>query len=109
LVGCTVFVAAAGSLPYWATQSIGSLTDRDETLNPSSVRRGAFSNSGTKDAGRDTNWDWKNGRYVYPPGFAEHLKRNQNPGDTDLGPDIGPMIVAQKRDNSNNSTHNNNK
>lgn len=95
LLGCTAFVAFAGSLPYWATQTIGNLTEKEEALSAAQVRRGAFMNSGSKDAGKDPNWDWKNGRYVYPKGFAEHLKR-QNPNETDLGPDIGPMVREEK-------------
>ena len=99
LLGCGAFVGCAASLPYWATQTIGNLTDRDEALTAAQVRRGPFLNSGSHDAGKDPNWDWKNGRYVYPPGFAEHLKKNQNPNETDLGPDIGPMIQEQKKEN----------
>lgn len=95
ILGCTVFVAFAGSLPYWATQTIGNLTEKEEALSAAQVRRGAFMNSGSKDAGKDPNWDWKNGTYVYPKGFAEHLKR-QNPNETDLGPDIGPMVRKEK-------------
>lgn len=95
LIGCTAFVAFAGSLPYWATQTISNLSDREEALSAAQIRRGAFMNSGSKDAGKDPNWDWKNGRYVYPKGFAEHLKK-QNPKETDLGPDIGPMVREEK-------------
>jgi hypothetical protein len=96
LVGCTVFIGAAATLPYWASRTIGNLTDRDEALTHAQVRRGAFLNSGSRDAGKDTNWDWKNGTYVYPKGFAEHLKK-QNPNETDLGPDLGPMVREQKK------------
>lgn len=96
VAACTAFVGFGASLPYWATQTIGNLTDRDEALTAAQVRRGAFLNSGTQDAGKDPNWDWKNGRYVYPPGFAEHLKK-QNPNETDFGPDIGPMVQDEQR------------
>ena len=96
LIGCGVFVAGAASLPYWATQTIGNLTEKDDPLTAAQVRRGPFLNSGSNDAGPDRNWDWKNGKYVYPPGFAEHLKQNQNPNETDLGPDIGPMVQQEK-------------
>lgn len=99
LLGCVLFVSAAGSLPYLATQTIGSLTDRDEKLSPSGVRRGAFANSGTHDAGRDPNWDWKNGKYVYPKGFAEHLKM-QDPNQTDFGPDMGRIVADEKKQNA---------
>lgn len=96
VTACTAFVGFGASLPYWATQTIGNLTDRDEALTAAQVRRGAFLNSGTHDAGKDPNWDWKNGRYVYPPGFAEHLKR-QNPNETDFGPDLGPIVQEEKK------------
>eukprot|EP00339_Tiarina_fusa_P027963 CAMPEP_0116998936 /NCGR_PEP_ID=MMETSP0472-20121206/1839_1 /TAXON_ID=693140 ORGANISM="Tiarina fusus, Strain LIS" /NCGR_SAMPLE_ID=MMETSP0472 /ASSEMBLY_ACC=CAM_ASM_000603 /LENGTH=140 /DNA_ID=CAMNT_0004698249 /DNA_START=106 /DNA_END=528 /DNA_ORIENTATION=- len=96
LVGCATFVGCAASLPYFATQSIGNLTDRDEALTAAQVRRGAFLNSGSRDAGKDTNWDWKNGQYIYSKGFAEHLKK-QHPDETDLGPDIGPMVQEEKQ------------
>jgi hypothetical protein len=96
VAGCTAFVGFGASLPYWASQTIGNLTDREEALTAAQVRRGAFLNSGTRDAGKDPNWDWKNGEYVYPKGFAEHLKR-QNPDETDLGPDIGPMVQEEKK------------
>ena len=49
LVGCTAFVGFAASLPYWATQTIGNLTDREEALTAAQVRRGAFQNSGSQD------------------------------------------------------------
>ena len=96
LAGCTAFVAFAGSLPYWATQTIGNLSEKEEALTAAQVRRGAFMNSGSRDAGKDPNWDWKNGKYVYPKGFAEHLKK-QNPKETDLGPDIGPMVREEQQ------------
>eukprot|EP00980_Cylindrotheca_fusiformis_P021805 scaffold8642_cov105-Cylindrotheca_fusiformis.AAC.1 len=95
LLGCTAFVFFAGSLPYWATQTIGNLSDKEEALTAAQVRRGAFMNSGSKDAGKDPNWDWKKGTYVYPKGFAEHLKR-QSPAETDLGPDLGPMVREEQ-------------
>ena len=85
LLGC------AGMIPYVATQWIGNLNEKDDALTPAQVRRGAFLNSGTKDAGKDPNWDFRTGTYKYPPGFAEHLKM-QNPKETDLGPTLGPMV-----------------
>jgi hypothetical protein len=94
LLGCAAFVGCAASLPYWATQTIGNLTEREDALTAAQVRRGAFMNSGTKDAGKDPNW--KSGRYTYSKGFAEHLKRSANPDETDLGPDLGPMVQEQK-------------
>ena len=95
LLGCVGFVGCAATLPYYATQKIGSLTDRDDPLTAAQVRRGAFMNSGSRDAGKDTNWDLKTGRYIYPKGFAEHLSM-QDPEETDFGPDIGPMVQQER-------------
>ena len=96
LFGCVGFVGCAASIPYFATRRIGNLTASDDPLSSASIRRGAFNNSGSKDAGKDTNWDLKTGTYIYPKGFAEHLKM-QNVNETDLGPDIGPMVQAEKK------------
>ena len=96
LLGCVGFVGCASYVPYYATQKIGNLTDRDDPLTAAQVRRGAFNNSGSRDAGKHPNWDIKNGRYIYPKGFAEHLKM-QNPEETDFGPDIGPMVQDERK------------
>ena len=94
LWGCVGFVGCAASLPYWATHTISNLTDRDEALTAAQVRRGAFQNSGTHDAGRDPNWE--NGKYIYSKGFAEHLKRS-SVNETDFGPDLGPIVQQQQQ------------
>ncbi|VEU37020.1 unnamed protein product [Pseudo-nitzschia multistriata] len=99
LMGCVGFVGAAATLPYFATKKIGNLTDRDDPLTAAQVRRGAFNNSGSRDAGKDHNWDLKTGTYIYPKGFAEHLKM-QDPDDIDLGPDMGPIVQAEKKQRS---------
>ena len=56
LLGCVGFVGCAASIPYWATQKIGNLTSQEAPLSANTVRRGAFNNSGSKDAGKDENW-----------------------------------------------------
>jgi hypothetical protein len=96
LLACVGFVGCAASIPYIATQWVTNLSDRDEALTPAQVRRGAFGNSGSRDAGKDPNWNWKEGRYVYPPGFAEHLKK-QDPEHTDFGPDLGPVVREEQK------------
>jgi hypothetical protein len=101
LAACIGLVSFAGLIPYMATQWIGNLSDRDESLTPAQVRRGAFLNSGSRDAGKDPNWDWKNGTYIYPPGFAEHLKM-QRPTDTDFGPTVvGPTTTTTIKPSNN--------
>lgn len=99
LVGCVGFVGLSASIPYIATQKIGSLTAREGPLTPGQIRRGAFNNSGSRDAGKDANWDLKTGTYVYPKGFAEHLKM-QDPEQTDLGPDLGPIVQEERKQRS---------
>jgi hypothetical protein len=92
---CLGFVGCASTLPYWASKTIGNLTERDGALTQAQIRRGAFQNSGSRDAGKDPNWDWKNGRYNYSEGFQKHLEVNSNPNDTDLGP-VGLLGEAVK-------------
>jgi hypothetical protein len=41
-------------------------------LNAAAVRRGAFSNSGTKDAGLDKDWDFTTNKYRY--GVEKNVK-----------------------------------
>ena len=62
-IGCTIFTAAAASLPLVMYYWVGGLNDKDAPLTAPQVRRGAFQNSGTKDIGRDPNWDFSNGKY----------------------------------------------
>ena len=83
LFACLGLLGCAGMIPYVATQWIGNLNEKDDPLTAAQIRRGAFLNSGSKDAGKDPNWDFKTGQYNYPPGFAEHLKM-QNPKETNF-------------------------
>uniref|UniRef100_A0A6T8FEN6 Uncharacterized protein n=1 Tax=Proboscia inermis TaxID=420281 RepID=A0A6T8FEN6_9STRA len=80
MAGSILLGLAFYSLPYFFTVSFdegnsvkGNLTDRKEALNNSSIRRGPFLNSGSRDAGKDPNWN--KGAYDY-----SKLKT-----DTDLG------------------------
>ena len=99
LAGLVVFTGMTASIPYWALKWIRPLNARDEALTHAQIRRGAFNNSGSRDAGKDHNWDLKTGQYIYPKGFAEHLKM-QDPKEVDLGPDMGPMVQAEKKQRS---------
>ena len=42
---------------------------QDDPLTAPQVRRGAFQNSGTKDIGKDPNWDFRTGTYKKPSGY----------------------------------------
>jgi hypothetical protein len=83
LAGCVAFTVAAGSLPLVATYWIGGLTDKDGPLTAPQVRRGAFQNSGTRDVGRDPNWDFATGQYKKDSGYAAMYEneRRRLPGE----------------------------
>lgn len=59
--------AALYSMPFLlhlSSRSSGPRIDSSQPLKQEAVRRGAFNNSGSLDAGPDPNW--QNGRYVRP-------------------------------------------
>lgn len=63
LAGCLAFTGVAFSVPFLAQQWIGNLNARDGPLTGAQVQRGAFLNSGSKDAGKDPQWDFMKGQY----------------------------------------------
>ncbi|CAN0099392.1 unnamed protein product [Ascophyllum nodosum] len=73
IVGIAVcgFAAAMASIPFIVRKRMTkSLYDSEEGLTGSQIQRGAFMNSGSKDVGRDDDWDkdtreWK-GRHNKP-------------------------------------------
>ena len=62
LAGCLALTATMTVVPYLFMGWIQPLTERDGELTGSQIRRGAFNNSGSKDAGKDPYWDFKQGR-----------------------------------------------
>ncbi len=82
LSGCIAFTGMAFTLPYFSTKAITNLHQKDGSLTAAQVRRGAFLNSGTKDAGPDPNWDFQRGQYrkdqVYREFFASDDATNLN-------------------------------
>lgn len=66
--GCVAIVATASSFPLVATWWV-KLNDKDEPLTAAQNRRGAFNNSGSKDVGRDPNWDFAKGQYKKDAGY----------------------------------------
>jgi len=77
LAGCCSLVATAASFPLVATWWI-SLNDKDDPLTAPQVRRGAFLNTGSRDVGRDPDWDFDKGRYSKDPGYFEKLFGEQD-------------------------------
>jgi len=86
LGGCIGLVAVAGTFPLLVKWWITPLTDKEEALTASQIRRGAFNNSGSKDVGRDPNyWQVKNGtlegnQYLKQSGYAAMVE-NEAPGE----------------------------
>ncbi|KAE9036589.1 hypothetical protein PR003_g1547 [Phytophthora rubi] len=59
-----VVVAGFFSIPFIAHYTKGAnLTAQEKPLNSSQIRRGAYANSGSRDAGVDPDWDLKTGTY----------------------------------------------
>jgi len=70
MLGCVVFTAAAASIPLAAHYWMGGLNDKEEPLTGAQVRRGAFMNSGTKDLGRDPDWEGGQHKLKSQTGYA---------------------------------------
>lgn len=82
--GCLAFTAAAASLPLAAHYWIGGLNDKEEALTAPQVRRGAFLNTGSRDLGRDPDWDLERGAHRHKlqdragyAGMVEHEKEEK--------------------------------
>lgn len=63
LGGTLLLTATAASFPLIASWWIGNLNERDNPLTAPQVRRGAFLNSGSRDIGRDPQWDFQKGQH----------------------------------------------
>lgn len=79
-------------VPYFFMNWIQPLTDRDAELTPGQIRRGAFNNSGSKDAGKDPYWNFKKGRRkkvgedgCEDDGGYEELFQKDDPNEVDHG------------------------
>jgi len=80
------------AVPYAFINWIQPLSERDSELTGSQIRRGAFNNSGSKDAGKDPYWNFKKGRRkkvgedgCEDDGGYEDLFKKDNPGEVDHG------------------------
>lgn len=81
-LGCTAFVGVTASFPFFGMAWIGPLSDRDEELTGAQIRRGAFNNSGSRDAGKDPNWDFKTGTRIKNDSYSD-LFLKDNPDELD--------------------------
>jgi hypothetical protein len=82
LIGCTVFTAFAGCMPLILYYWIGTLNDSDQPLTAPQIRRGAFQNSGSKDIGKDPDWNFANGTHKLRAGYGNNDNDTKNTSDT---------------------------
>eukprot|EP00584_Thalassiosira_punctigera_P007699 CAMPEP_0172531402 /NCGR_PEP_ID=MMETSP1067-20121228/4834_1 /TAXON_ID=265564 ORGANISM="Thalassiosira punctigera, Strain Tpunct2005C2" /NCGR_SAMPLE_ID=MMETSP1067 /ASSEMBLY_ACC=CAM_ASM_000444 /LENGTH=154 /DNA_ID=CAMNT_0013315781 /DNA_START=82 /DNA_END=546 /DNA_ORIENTATION=- len=95
LAGCFALTATMTIVPYVFVNWIQPLSDRDGALTKSQIRRGAFNNSGSTDAGKDPYWDFKRGRRkkvgedgCEDDGGYDDLFKRDNPNEVDHGEEI---------------------
>ncbi|KAL1505100.1 hypothetical protein AB1Y20_008859 [Prymnesium parvum] len=69
VIGLVAFTAFMGAVPIFLHRrqqrllNGESLYSRDAPLTAAQIRRGTYMNAGSKDIGRDTDWDHKAGLY----------------------------------------------
>ena len=77
VMGCVAFTTAAGCIPLASWYWIGGLNDREEPLTAPQVRRGAFMNSGTRDVGRDPDWEQGVHKLKTEAGYAAMVEQEK--------------------------------
>lgn len=77
LYATLVLTATAASFPLVFHSWMENLNAKEEALTAPQVRRGAFQNSGTRDVGKDPDWEWEQGRAYYK-GLAKSGYANVN-------------------------------
>ena len=95
LAGCVIFTAGAFSVPFVLHRWIGNLNARDEPLTHAQIRRGAFLNSGSTDAGRDPQWDFRKGEYRKDENYWALFDNKDNVAEQAFG---GAAIVKKEAD-----------
>lgn len=69
VLGLIGFIGVMGAVPVWLhrrhmkLQNGVSMWASEKPLSDAQIRRGAYLNTGSKDAGLDPDWDHKTGRY----------------------------------------------
>jgi len=84
LGGTILLFTTTASFPLLASWWIGNLAQKEDPLTAPQVRRGAFLNSGTRDIGRDPEWDFERGKRLHKSGYAaiaEEEKSRSLPGE----------------------------
>lgn len=94
LAGCLAFTGTAFAIPFVAQKWIGNLNARDEPLTHAQIRRGAFNNSGSTDAGKDPAWDFRKGQYKKDDNYWAIFD------DKSSSTAFGSMVSATGKDDS---------
>jgi hypothetical protein len=100
LGGCIVFTTMTASFPLVAHYYMSGLNEKEEPLTAAQVRRGAFLNSGTKDIGKDPNWDFTNGKYKKDTGYyamSMEEQQQQNNNNNNSKEDSSTIRPSQQR------------
>jgi len=100
LAGCLALTATMTIVPYAFINWIRPLSERDQLLTGSQIRRVSLKNSVSRDVGKDSYWDFKKGRRkkrgdggIEDDGGYEELFDREVPSDTSLG----DAFVAKSR------------
>lgn len=96
LLGLCAFTTATASIPYFVFKWFEPLNERDEPLTHAQIRRGAFMNSGSRDIGKDPNWDFTTGTRIKDKHYTE-LFETDDPNVIDHGDRFVDMARRQRR------------
>ena len=77
----SLFVVAS-SFPLLAWWWIENLNERDDALTAAQTRRGAFMNSGSRDIGRDPDWDFDEHHHKHYKGYGHVEEVDEESNET---------------------------
>lgn len=84
-IGCTALTVLAGCTPLLMYYWVKPLNESDTPLTAPQIRRGAFQNSGSKDVGKDSDWDFQTGTHKLRAGYGnipmDNDDTNNNPNE----------------------------
>ena len=69
-IGCTALTLLAGCTPLLMYYWVKPLNESDVPLTAPQIRRGAFLNSGSRDVGKDTDWNFQTGTHKLRAGYG---------------------------------------
>jgi hypothetical protein len=81
-IGCTALTVLAGCTPLLLYYWVKPLNESDVPLTAPQIRRGAFQNSGSKDVGKDYDWDFHTGTHKLRAGYGNINTDNEDSTST---------------------------